>query len=98
MTPFVLARIADVTAGRSISANVALAEHSALVAAEVAGAISRFEPKSRPDVAVTSRQRPLGAVQERGAGDMPTTSPARRTVTGPSSLTTMTVASGSSKL
>jgi pseudouridine-5'-phosphate glycosidase len=39
VTPFVLARIADATAGRSIPANLALAEHNAAVAAEVAAAI-----------------------------------------------------------
>jgi pseudouridine-5'-phosphate glycosidase len=40
VTPFVLARIADATAGRSIPANLALAEHNAAVAAEVATAIA----------------------------------------------------------
>jgi pseudouridine-5'-phosphate glycosidase len=39
VTPFVLGRIADATAGRSIPANLALAEHNATVAAEVAAAI-----------------------------------------------------------
>jgi pseudouridine-5'-phosphate glycosidase len=39
VTPFVLARIAEATAGRSIPANLALAEHNAAVAAEVAAAI-----------------------------------------------------------
>jgi pseudouridylate synthase len=42
VTPFVLERIADATAGRSILANLALAEHNALVAAEVAGAVTRL--------------------------------------------------------
>jgi pseudouridine-5'-phosphate glycosidase len=40
VTPFVLGRIADATAGRSIPANLALAEHNASVAAEVAIALS----------------------------------------------------------
>jgi pseudouridylate synthase len=40
VTPFVLARIADVTAGRSVPANLALAEHNAAVAAEVACAVA----------------------------------------------------------
>ncbi len=40
VTPFVLARIAEVTAGRSVPANLALAEHNAAVAAEVACAVS----------------------------------------------------------
>ena len=40
VTPFVLARIAEATAGRSVPANLALAEHNAAVAAEVAVAIS----------------------------------------------------------
>jgi pseudouridine-5'-phosphate glycosidase len=39
VTPFVLARIADATAGHSIPANLALAEHNAAVAAEVAVAV-----------------------------------------------------------
>lgn len=41
VTPFVLGRIAEATAGRSIPANLALAENNARVAAEVAVAISR---------------------------------------------------------
>jgi pseudouridine-5'-phosphate glycosidase len=40
VTPFVLGRIADATAGRSIPANLALAEHNAAVAADVAIALS----------------------------------------------------------
>jgi pseudouridylate synthase len=40
VTPFVLARIAEATAGRAIPANLALAEHNAAVAAEVAVAIA----------------------------------------------------------
>ena len=40
VTPFVLGRIADATAGRSVPANLALAEHNAAVAAEVAVAIA----------------------------------------------------------
>ena len=40
VTPFVLGRIAEATAGRSVPANLALAEHNAAVAAEVAGALA----------------------------------------------------------
>jgi pseudouridine-5'-phosphate glycosidase len=42
ITPFVLGRIAEATAGRSIPANLALAANNARVAAEVAVAISRL--------------------------------------------------------
>jgi pseudouridine-5'-phosphate glycosidase len=41
VTPFVLGRIAEATAGGSIPANLALAENNALVAGEVAAAIVR---------------------------------------------------------
>jgi pseudouridine-5'-phosphate glycosidase len=40
VTPFVLARIAAATEGRSVPANLALAEHNAAVAAEIAVALS----------------------------------------------------------
>jgi pseudouridylate synthase len=40
VTPFVLGRIADATDGRSVPANLALAEHNARVAAEVAVAVA----------------------------------------------------------
>lgn len=40
VTPFVLGRIAEATAGRSVPANLALAEHNAAVAAEIALAIA----------------------------------------------------------
>lgn len=40
VTPFVLGRIAEATAGRSVPANLALAEHNASVAAEVAVAVA----------------------------------------------------------
>lgn len=40
VTPFVLGRIAEATEGRSIPANLALAEHNAAVAAEVAVAMA----------------------------------------------------------
>jgi len=43
VTPFVLGRIAQATAGASIPANLALAEHNASVAAEVAVALSSGE-------------------------------------------------------
>ena len=44
VTPFVLGRIADATAGRSIPANLALAEHNAAVAAEIAVAVAAAHP------------------------------------------------------
>jgi pseudouridine-5'-phosphate glycosidase len=40
VTPFVLARIGEATSGRSVPANLALAEHNAAVAAEVAVAVA----------------------------------------------------------
>lgn len=40
VTPFVLGRIAEATEGRSLPANLALAEHNAAVAAEVATAVA----------------------------------------------------------
>jgi pseudouridine-5'-phosphate glycosidase len=40
ITPFVLGRIGEATEGRSIPANLALAEHNAAVAARVAVAIA----------------------------------------------------------
>jgi pseudouridine-5'-phosphate glycosidase len=42
VTPFVLARIAGVTEGRTVPANLALAEHNAAVAAEVATAVAEL--------------------------------------------------------
>jgi pseudouridine-5'-phosphate glycosidase len=44
VTPFVLARIAEATEGRSVPANLALAEHNAAVAADVAVAIASRHP------------------------------------------------------
>jgi pseudouridine-5'-phosphate glycosidase len=40
VTPFVLGRIAEATAGESVPANLALAEHNAEVAAEIAVAVA----------------------------------------------------------
>jgi pseudouridylate synthase len=40
VTPFVLGRIAEATGGRNVPANLALAEHNARVAAEVAAALA----------------------------------------------------------
>ena len=40
LTPFLLAEIAGVTAGRSLAANIALAKHNAKVAAEIAAAFA----------------------------------------------------------
>ena len=48
VTPFVLGRIAQATAGASIPANLALAEHNASVAAEVAVALSNGEGGAPP--------------------------------------------------
>ena len=131
VTPFVLARIAEATAGRSIPANLALAEHNAAVAAEVASAVSAMSEANRRsrglrfsgrEALATSRSRASGFERAshqrgeqlaceaspdiqltggqgrspRGIGDVPRISPLRNTVTGPSSLTTMTVAGASS--
>jgi pseudouridine-5'-phosphate glycosidase len=41
ITPFVLEQIADITGGRSITANLALAENNASVAAQIAVALAR---------------------------------------------------------
>jgi pseudouridine-5'-phosphate glycosidase len=41
-TPWLLSRIAELTGGRSVTANVALLEHNARVAAEIAAAISEI--------------------------------------------------------
>lgn len=49
VTPFVLGRIAQATAGASIPANLALAEHNAGVAAEVAVALSSGEGGAPPE-------------------------------------------------
>ena len=43
LTPFLLARLAEVTGGQSVAANRVLAEHNARVAARTAVAYSRFE-------------------------------------------------------
>jgi pseudouridine-5'-phosphate glycosidase len=40
VTPFVLARLVEATGGRSLPANLALAEHNAVVAAEIAAALA----------------------------------------------------------
>ena len=42
VTPFVLARVAEATEGRSLPANLSLAEHNAWVAAEIAVALSQM--------------------------------------------------------
>ncbi|MDZ7677540.1 MAG: pseudouridine-5'-phosphate glycosidase [Acidimicrobiales bacterium] len=47
VTPFVLGRIASATDGASVAANLALAEHNAAVAAEIAGAIAAGERNRR---------------------------------------------------
>ena len=43
-TPFVLARVAELTNGRSVAANLALIENNARVAAEIATALAGMEP------------------------------------------------------
>jgi len=48
VTPFVLGRIAEATAGRSIPANLALAENNARVAAEVAVAVAAAHGVAQP--------------------------------------------------
>ena len=40
VTPFLLARLAEVTGGRSLKANLALVKHNAAVAAEIAKAFA----------------------------------------------------------
>ncbi len=45
ITPFVLGRIGEATGGRSVPANLALAENNARVAAEVAVAVAVIEPQ-----------------------------------------------------
>jgi pseudouridylate synthase len=44
ITPFVLGRIGEATQGRSVPANLALAEHNAAVAAQIAGALAGCGP------------------------------------------------------
>lgn len=46
VTPFVLGRIAEATEGRSVPANLALAEHNAAVAATIAVELARLRPPS----------------------------------------------------
>jgi pseudouridine-5'-phosphate glycosidase len=46
VTPFVLGRIADATDGKSVPANLSLAENNASVAAEIAGAISQSRERA----------------------------------------------------
>ena len=41
ITPFLLARVAELTGGQSLEANIALVKHNARLAAEVAGALAR---------------------------------------------------------
>ncbi|MGY6502411.1 MAG: pseudouridine-5'-phosphate glycosidase [Acidimicrobiales bacterium] len=49
VTPFVLARIAEATEGRSVPANLALAEQNAAVAAEIAVALAATPRSGSPD-------------------------------------------------
>jgi pseudouridine-5'-phosphate glycosidase len=41
VTPFLLQHVAEATAGRSVPANIALAENNAAIAAEIAIAVAR---------------------------------------------------------
>ena len=41
VTPFLLAKVAEVTGGRSLKANLALVRHNALVGAEIAKAFAK---------------------------------------------------------
>lgn len=43
-TPFILARVAELTDGRSVSANLALIENNAAIAARIATALARAQP------------------------------------------------------
>ena len=47
VTPFLLDRIFHATGGRSLTANIALVRHNALVAAQIAGEIARIRSESR---------------------------------------------------
>jgi pseudouridylate synthase len=47
VTPFLLKRIAEVTEGRSLNANIALVKHNAAVAADIAVAYARAHEKRR---------------------------------------------------
>ena len=48
LTPFLLKRIFELTGGRSLASNIALVEHNAAVAAEIAGALTALRGGSRP--------------------------------------------------
>jgi pseudouridylate synthase len=48
LTPFLLARLDELTEGRSVEANVALAENNARLAGELAVALAELEPEERP--------------------------------------------------
>jgi pseudouridine-5'-phosphate glycosidase len=43
LTPFLLARIAEITGGASLRANIALLENNAAIAAHIAGAVTAFQ-------------------------------------------------------
>jgi pseudouridine-5'-phosphate glycosidase len=55
VTPFVLARLEEATGGTSVIANLALAEHNASVAAQVAVALTAPEARSPSPAGVTGR-------------------------------------------
>ena len=44
LTPFLLARVADLTGGDSVKANKALLQNNASLAAKVAGSLAKFTP------------------------------------------------------
>ncbi len=48
LTPFLLKRIFELTEGKSLVANIALVEHNAAVAAQIAVALSQLGTKARP--------------------------------------------------
>ena len=50
VTPFVLARIAAATGGRTVAANVALVEHNAAVAGAIAAALGQPSPNGRRQI------------------------------------------------
>ena len=49
LTPFLLKRLDEITEGRSVEANVALAENNARLAGELAVALGEFEAEDRPE-------------------------------------------------
>ena len=71
MTPFVLGRIGEVTAGSSIPANLALAENNCRVAAEVAVGHRRRQAPVRPNGSSSSGPGFGGLAAVKGLRDAP---------------------------